>query len=42
MNISLQNNTMHLRVAPYQVLWLDLGVNKGDETLEENGANDGE
>ena len=30
-NISLQNNTMHLRVAPYQVLWLDLGsgVNEG-------------
>ena len=23
-NISLQNDTMHLRVAPYQVLWLDL------------------
>ena len=23
-NISLQNNTMHLRLAPYQVLWLDL------------------
>jgi hypothetical protein len=41
-NVSLQNNTMHLRVAPYQVLWLDLGENKGDETLKENGANDGE
>jgi maltose alpha-D-glucosyltransferase/alpha-amylase len=41
-DVSLQNNTMHLRVAPYQVLWLDLGVNKGDETLKENGANDGE
>ncbi len=41
-NVSLQNNTMHLRVAPYQVLWLDLsGVNKGDEALEENGASDG-
>ena len=27
-NVSLQNNTMHLRLAPYQVLWLDLsGVN---------------
>lgn len=24
-NISLQNRTMHLRVAPYQVLWLELG-----------------
>ena len=23
-NVSLQNNTMHLRLAPYQVLWLDL------------------
>ncbi len=23
-NISLQNRTMHLRVAPYQVLWLEL------------------
>ena len=23
-NISLKNKTMHLRVAPYQVLWLDL------------------
>ena len=23
-NISLQNNTMHLRLAPYQTLWLDL------------------
>lgn len=23
-NISLQNNTLHLRLAPYQVLWLDL------------------
>lgn len=23
-NISLQNKTMHLRVAPYQVLWLEL------------------
>lgn len=30
-NISLQNSTMHLRVAPYQVLWLDLsGVNNGE------------
>ena len=26
-NISLQNSTMHLRVAPYQVLWLDLSGN---------------
>ena len=42
-NVSLQNNTMHLRVAPYQVLWLDLsGVNKGDKVSEENGENDGE
>ena len=23
-NISLQNKTMHLRVSPYQVLWLEL------------------
>ena len=23
-NISLQNRTMHLRIAPYQVLWLEL------------------
>ncbi len=23
-NISLQNRTMHLRIAPYQVLWLKL------------------
>ena len=30
-NLSLQNSTMHLRVAPYQVLWLDLsnGVHYG-------------
>ena len=26
-NISLQNKTMHLRLAPYQVLWLDLSNN---------------
>ena len=26
-NISLQNKTMHLRLAPYQVLWLDLSHN---------------
>lgn len=29
-NISLQNRTMHLRVAPYQVLWLELGTNEPD------------
>ncbi len=29
-NISLQNNTMHLRVAPYQVLWLDLSSEDSD------------
>ena len=23
-NISLQNRTMHLRIAPYQVLWLEI------------------
>ena len=27
-NISLKNKTMHLRVAPYQVLWLDLSPNE--------------
>ena len=29
-NVSLQNNTMHLRVAPYQVLWLDLSSRVND------------
>lgn len=33
-NVSLQNNTMHLRLAPYQVLWLDLSV-KTDDTDKE-------
>ena len=27
-NISLANKTMHLRLAPYQVLWLDLTPEK--------------
>jgi len=31
-NVSLSDNTMHLLLAPYQVLWLDLtdGVNNGE------------
>ena len=31
-NISLKNNTMHLKLAPYQVLWIDLSgkTNNGE------------
>ena len=30
-NISLKNNTMHLRLAPYQTLWLDLSGDTNEQ-----------